>query len=222
VSFDDVQLNDAVDYLWQHYCENLPDVSDYHPAFSKRFLKKMERLCRRYRFQIRAPMFAQVVAAVILMTVIVGGVCIAVSPNARAIIQKWIIEVYEDTFIYHFFEDSPKEEWNNYEITMLPQGYVNIYVEQTAAVCTKLYQYKEDILVFTYHRLDTSIVHAVKDEQRIPTKVKDFAAAFYSSTDGTANTLIWIDETTHMVFSVSGFFEQKTLVKIAESVQVIK
>lgn len=40
MNFSDAQLADAVEFLWHQYCENLPDVSDYHPAYSADFLKK--------------------------------------------------------------------------------------------------------------------------------------------------------------------------------------
>lgn len=222
MTFNDEQLRDAVEFLWQQYYENLPDVANYYPDFSEEFSNKMNRLCAHYKRQMRIKTLAKNVAAIALVILILGGSCLATSPVARAALRNWIVEIYEDIFIYHFFENSTQNEWNDYEITALPQGYTNTYVENTAGVCTKLYQQEDTILAFVYHKTDESLIHAVRDEQRTITQVDGLPADFYSSHDGSANTLVWIDEKTQTVFSLSGFFEQEKLIEIAESIQIQK
>ncbi len=222
MNFSDAQLADAVEFLWHQYCENLPDVSDYHPAYSADFLKKMDRMCAEYSFKRKVKSFIQNVAVVVLLVIIIGSACLVTSPTARALVRTWIVELFEDTFVYHFFENDIQSEWRDYEITELPEGYLKIHADTVAGVCTQLYQHEGDILAFVYHKIDEGTVHAIKDKERESTYVGRIAADYYSSGDGTANTLVWIDEDAQVMFSLSGFFEQKTLVKIAESIQNTK
>lgn len=66
-------------------------------------------------------------AAIFLLVVSLGfGAIMVGSPTARAAFMNWIKEVYETHIVYRFMGEDIDGEMPHYEITALPEGFVEV------------------------------------------------------------------------------------------------
>lgn len=63
-------------------------------------------------------------AAVLLVLVLSAAVLVTVSPQARADITRWVAEQTGNVLDFQFRGDSPAQPIPQYQITALPEGYV--------------------------------------------------------------------------------------------------
>lgn len=218
MSYTDEQLRDAAAFLRQAYYASLPDVSNYHPEYSEEFLQKMDRLCRQYRFRRQAKSFLKTVVAAVVALLITGSVWLGLNVDARAAFRAWLIEIYENTFIYRFFNDPADDRLVNYDIHKLPEGYAFDREIITPTEHIRIYRNGEIPLCFMYFKMSNQRVLGQLAAQRIETKVGKNHADYYSSEDGSSNDLVWFDEDKEMVFCLSGFFTEKEMIAIADNV----
>lgn len=220
MTFTDEQLRDAAAFLRKAYCASLPDVSNYHPEYSSEFIEKMDRLCRQYRFRQKVKSFSQKIVAAIVVLLITGSLWIGLNVDVRAAFQIWLIEIYENTFIYHFFNDPVTEGLASYDIQKLPEGYIFVKSVNTSAVHTKVYRNTEVVLTLMYFDKNNQSTLGIVSDESFETRVGKYSANFYRSTDGDANDLVWLAEDTDVIFVLSGFLTEKQMVEIAESVVI--
>lgn len=109
---------------------SIPDESELHYVFSRRFERKMRRMIRAqvhgyWRLVNTAAKRAAVAAAIILLLLTSA---MAIKPIRERVI-KFFVEVYEEYFEISFGESTPKdlpeltEPIKRYSISELPQGY---------------------------------------------------------------------------------------------------
>lgn len=220
MNYTDEQLRDAAAFLRQAYYATLPDVSNYHPQYSEEFLKKMDRLCYQYRFRRHVKSFLKTGVAAVVVLLIMGSIWLGISVDARAAFRTFLIEMYENTFIYRFFNDPADSVLGNYDIHKLPEGYSFVKHVNTSDTRTNIYSNKETVLILMYFRNNNQGALGVGADERIDTQVGKHFASFYLSTDGDSNDLVWLDEEDDIVFVLSGFLTEKQMVEIAESVAI--
>lgn len=151
-------------------------------------------------------------------------VCLlAVSVSAG--FRTWIRETYEGSFVYRFFnEEIPDAVLPDYEITDLPEGYELVVNDSADGLGMKLYSSSASDIVFMYCRADDAGNMLIDfpdglSSLDIPITVHSEAANFYKATDpNTPNEIVWINKQDNVIFTISGFFDQEILVKMAESV----
>ncbi len=221
MTFTDEQLRDAAAFLRKAYCASLPDVSNYHPEYSSEFIEKMDRLCRQYRFRQKVKSFSQKIVAAIVVLLITGSLWIGLNVDVRAAFQTWLIEIYENTFIYRFFNDPATEGLSSYDIQMLPEGYIFVKELSTTTEHIKLYRNGENTLTLMYFEKNNQTMLGIASDERIETRVGKYSASFYRSTDGDSNDLVWLAEDTDVIFVLSGFLTEKQMVEIAESIVTV-
>lgn len=224
MKFTDEQLRDAAVFLRKAYCASLPDVSNYHPEYSPEFIEKMDRLCRQYQLRQNVKSFSQKIVAAIVVLLITGSLWIGLNVDVRAAFQTWLIEIYENTFIYHFFNDpvtAVTEGLASYDIQKLPEGYIFVKELSTTTEHIKLYRNGENTLTLMYFEKNNQTMLGIVSDDRIETRVGKYSASFYRSTDGDSNDLVWLSEDTDVIFVLSGFLTEKQMVEIAESIVTV-
>ena len=98
--FDDAALQTAESLL-----SSLPAPSACQHVFSELFLKKIERLRRRYSWKKAGRTAGRYAAAILLTASLTLGAIMAVSPQARAGIMQWVREKQENRIIYRFYKE---------------------------------------------------------------------------------------------------------------------
>ena len=231
ITFTDDELTVAARQVVQALADSLPEPSEYERPFeySDDFLAKMDRMIKYQRRREMAKRVAQRAASVALAFLIGASTWLAADAEARATFLTWVREVYEDSFIYRYFIARSEEELCNYEITSLPEGYMQTVFENDGESCFQLYQCGDSTITLFYYRMQEGWEHIVKDKNSdsgIVAKnvhVAGVPADLYEYKDGaSASELIWVIEKDGIVFHISGFLQENELIEIAESVSLKK
>lgn len=231
MSFDNKQLKDATDFLWDLYASSVPE-NKMECDFSSEFLKKMETLQRKYRVQKMWKAAVRCAAMLLLILLLTGSVVLTLSPDAQAAFRTWVREISSSGALYRFFNE-PKEinlSENEvvdeqalpvYNITELPQGFIFQRELKTTGSCVKVYKNEngEDTMCFMYTETGTHMVLGTNRQHQAQTTVNGMPADFYDDRDGSAADFIWIDEEANLVFCLSAFMDMEKMVEIAESVK---
>lgn len=110
----------------------------------------------------------------------------------------------------------------DYEPQWLPDGYEEIKTEEGYSIKLIVYDYDGIPLYFTCFKAREgakSVFLTDENYEMRQTMVGSITGDFieYFDPDET-NELIWIDEDAHVVFTISAFLDEETMVRIAESV----
>ena len=164
-------------------------------------------------------------AAACLAVVFCFGTILAVNAEARAAFFGWIKEVYETHFVYRYgSEANIGAEPADYRITWLPNGYTETYVDDTEDTVFIAYANETgQMLAFSYIHNPDETVWQVNTSQSIvkQTNVNGNPADLYITTEvENTNALIWTDQN-NSAFYISGYLDEETLIKVAESVEAI-
>ena len=166
-------------------------------------------------------------AAIILITCIVtiGGI-IAISPTARAAVVRWVVEWYENNIVYRYWGEQNTEELPQYEISGLPDGYVETARDTAPGLVAVTYEDQNgDVIYFDYSFMhqgaQTDFI--LTDDDVFDVMVNQMYGQFLESRiPGNLNSLTWIDSDENIQFSLDGNFRLEELLHIAESVSLCK
>ncbi len=203
----------------------------YEPhEFSKRFLRKMEKLIHRTNHPIRYQAM-RIAAAVALVIVTLFGAVMAVSPEARAAVVGWIKETF-GVYTHYSNEDVNTADTNidpvryEYHLEKLPAGYQELSVTEKKSGKTYLYgDGSGNILQFAYtYEVDNSSMFVRTDEcEHYSGVVNNLPADIYiSSKENEINAIIWQDLQEGVFFEIHAMSDQEGLIAIAETVEKIQ
>lgn len=120
--FDDAALQAAATQTAESLLSSLPAPSACQHVFSELFLKKIERLRRRYSWRKAGRTAGRYAAAILLTASLTLGAIMAVSPQARAGIMQWVREKQENRIIYRFYKEQTQAPLPLYRPTWIPEG----------------------------------------------------------------------------------------------------
>lgn len=200
--------------------ENMPQVEH---QFSARFERKMNRLIRQVEHPVRHAFFRSV-AAVLLLVFILFGMVFAISPEVRASVIGWVRSAFFEYSKYSKGETSNSDDVAyEYRFHEIPEGYLESDVLDIMGGRTYVFTNQSDdyVLFFTYLKGDKTKSLFIKTD--LHSHVKDFvndnsADVYISDSDIETNAIVWYVEETETLFCISGRFDQKTLVTLAESI----
>lgn len=163
--------------------------------------------------------------AIILITCVVaiGGI-IAISPTARATVVRWVVEWYENNIVYRYWGEQNTEELPQYEISGLPDGYVETVRNIAPALVAVTYEnHAEDIIYFDYSFMhqgsQTNFI--LNDDDVFDVQVNGMYGKFFKShTPGNLSELTWIDPEQNIQFTIGGCFEYDVILHMAETVSL--
>lgn len=166
-------------------------------------------------------------AAVLLVLVLVlsAAVLVTVSPQVRADITRWVAEQTGNVLDFQFRGDSPAQPIPQYQITALPEGYVE--TERTDSFAAGNVTYKNSdgdmiLLSYTYMHdgahdgfiLDNTDTVSDIRVSGMPGKL------ILSSLEDHDSYVTWIDGASNMQFTVSAAIDEVSIIDIAESVSL--
>ena len=222
----DEMLREAARESLEDYVNSLErDYDPEHPhQFSKEFEKKIERLKRRAKH----PVFyktMQRVASIALAILITGGAWITVDAEARAAVFGWVKEIYETYFVFrHDGIADTNTEPTDYRPTWIPDGYSEFRVNTSETRTVVIYTNDVGEMIrfnFIQNPDETDwFIDVSQSDIKNAIVNGNKANLLIARNSNEANGIAWVSADT--AFYVTGFVDEKDLVRIAESVEVIK
>lgn len=186
-------------------------------TFSPEFEEKMRNLRRKPRRDSGYRLLRQI-AAVLVVAI---GVGIAfLNFQAGANYAGWVGSKNMGLYTYEY-EGRIKNPAAEYALSDIPEGYVEVPEYETGTEF--VYQDEEEnYLTFAYIQSPNhaKLFFRMRDAEPQKITVNGYTADYFCMSNA-AGAIVWWDEN-DTLFYVTGFFEEETLVKIAESVVKIE
>lgn len=228
-SFSDEELRQAAKIVVKAMMASVPRSEDCHHEFSPEFLAKMDKLIKKQRRKEAWARNTRRVASFALALLIGASAWLTVDTDARAAFISWVREVYEDSFVYRYFGEKQQETLPDYEISELPGDYAKIVSDNNGETCMQLYQSEESTITLFYYQMQDGWEHIVTDKEPDPniTLTEVFVsgnpADLYQYENGSsAAELVWISDDDGIVFHLTGFLDEATMIQMAESIVPLK
>lgn len=164
-------------------------------------------------------------AAVLLVLVLSAAVLVTVSPQVRADITRWVAEQTGNVLDFQFRGDSPAQPIPQYQITALPEGYVE--TERTDALDAGNVTYKNsdgDTILLDYAYMQDGALHRIilnDTDTMSDIRVSGMPGKLIiSSLEDHDSYVTWIDGASNMQFTVSAAIDEVSIIAIAESVSL--
>lgn len=201
---------------------SLPVPEECHHEFPPEFEGDMKRLIAQTERRGHIHKYLQRAIAACLAVVISLSTWLAVDAEARAAFVKWVKTVYEQSVVYEFFHSGDEQVWGGYRLGWVPEGYIMEHIVSGEIVTTIVYQGEKDGIYFTYeysgNGAQTELFPGVSDVETV--QVNGMSGEFYLSQDpGESNSLVWFDEKSGVLFSISSFMDKEAMIQMAKSIE---
>ena len=173
---------------------------------------------------------AQKAAVILLVFSLSLGSLMAVSPTVRAAVVRWVTEWYETHVVYRFSGEQLSGEMPKYEITNLPEGYVEDERVDWPTYISIIYRKANDenapwiYLRYVYMQQGTVNNIGTEGADIIPVTVNGIEGQLYlaRNPDESDSTITWIDPDKNIAFIVDAALDADSILHIAESVSLVK
>lgn len=164
-------------------------------------------------------------AAVLLVLVLSAAVLVTVSPQVRADITRWVAEQTGNVLDFQFRGDSPAQPIPQYQITALPEGYVE--TERTDALDAGNVTYKNsdgDMILLDYAYMQDGALHRIilnDTDTMSDIRVSGMPGKLIISTEEKSfDCILWIDAAQNLQFTITAVAEESVIIAMAESVSL--
>ena len=164
-------------------------------------------------------------AAVLLVLVLAAAVLVTVSPQVRADITRWVAEQTGNVLDFQFRGDSPAQPIPQYQITALPEGYVE--TERTDALDAGNVTYKNsdgDMILLDYAYMQDGALHRIilnDTDTMSDIRVSGMPGKLIISTEEKSfDCILWIDAAQNLQFTITAVAEESVIIAMAESVSL--
>lgn len=208
------------------YVEEL--TADFDPEYQHEFSPEFERKIKKLIRKTKHPVFyrtMQRVASFVLAVVLAGAAWLTVDVEARAAFIGWVKEVYETYFVYSYEGPDMDAEPAQYQLTWVPEGYQEVFSDLADGEGTALYSNEEgQYLQFAYvsDPNNSNLFIVTEGATCYEVSVNGYSADYWVSADPEVSNCVTWEDHSKRVFYVSGFLDKEELIKVAESVEIIK
>lgn len=164
-------------------------------------------------------------AAVLLVLVLSAAVLVTVSPQVRADITRWVAEQTGNVLDFQFRGDSPAQPIPQYQITALPEGYVE--TERTDALDAGNVTYKNsdgDMILLDYAYMQDGALHRIilnDTDTMSDIRVSGMPGKLIISTEEKSfDCILWIDAAQNLQFTITAVAEESVIIAMAESISL--
>lgn len=220
-------LREAAQEATKAYLESLPEPEECQHTFSPAFERRMNRLLRREKHKTLYPSLRRI-AGFLLVLVLCGGVFLGTNAQAREAFFGWISEQVEGVRRYfHVGEATPSSEIVRYQID-IPEGYQLEDSQEREAFFDYFYENEaKEYITFTYqYVIETSIGETYLDDREAEKKQITIhgnpADLYISYSEEEDNTVVWVDQKTGALISITAFMDEEALIELAESVAPVE
>lgn len=173
---------------------------------------------------------AQKVAVIFLIISVSLGGMMAVSPTVRAAVIQWVTEWYETHITYRFFGDNRFDEMPEYELTGLPEGYVENRDRRVEQSSYMRFTYQNELdssaqaiyLRYVNMQEGSAADFVIEEAEVIPVVINGLEGQLFLEKDWEHNrsTITWCDAESNLQFAVDAALNETEIVKLAESVSL--
>lgn len=224
-------LLDAAKLNWEEEAEPAPpfQASARHQRQVTAMLADPMRWARKRARPVWEKAFQRVAVVLLVFSLSLGSL-MAVSPTVRAAVVRWVTEWYEAHITYRYSGETNAGEMPRYEITDLPEGYVedkSQKIEWSNYVRVTYYNEETDKTMFfdyVYMQQGSTWDYVTEDVESLPVTVNGLEGQLFLVKDWEDkwNTITWIDPKSNLQFSVDANLSQSDILHIAESVSLVK
>lgn len=217
---NDAMLKQAAEELAIAINESLPDPKECVYQFSPKFEKKLKRLTRRANHPILYRSL-RMVASVLLVFMIGFGSILTVSTEAREIVFGWMRVRYQSMYEYFFEGEIENPENVTYYPQWLPEDCKFETSYSTLGGEVYIYFTPRDSLVqFSYiSKSNEKLYMDGVDAEQKDVMIKGGSGKLYiSHNEGQTSSLIWMNKSRTVLFSISGDYDEDVLIKMAENI----
>lgn len=210
------------------------DGEDNGPVFepSLRHRRRMRAMLANPLGWLRGrerPLWRQAVRRAAVFLIVCGMTlagAMAFSPAARMAMVRWVVERSGNDIDYVYSGEQSPEALPQYEITALPEGFVETERDIMPGLVDVIYENESgDILYLDYVYMQQGALRSfdTRDAEAFDVTVGQLSGTFFKArTPGNMNTLAWINPDLNIHFSIGGCFEMNDLLRIAESISLCK
>lgn len=217
---NDAMLKQAAEELAIAINESLPDPKECVYQFSPKFEKKLKRLTRRANHPILYRSL-RMAASVLLVFMIGFGSILTVSTEAREIVFGWMRVRYQSMYEYFFEGEIENPENVTYYPQWLPEDCKFETSYSTLGGEVYIYFTPRDSLVqFSYISKSNEKLYmdGVDAEQKDVMINGGSGKLYISHNEGQTSSLIWMNKSRTVLFSISGDYDEDVLIKMAENI----
>lgn len=168
--------------------------------------------------------------AMIFITIFVAmGCLIAFSSPVRAVVTRWVQEVYEKYFVYRFSGDSNNSEMKDYEITDLPYGYSEYERNEYLGMVHIVYKKSENECIYLRYvsmedgYLSSFVIDEENRNNAVDVKINEMDGKYWASSNpDKMSTLVWFDQDENLQFTVDANLSYVDILHICRSVSLCK
>ena len=170
----------------------------------------------------------QKVAMILLVFTLSLGSLMAVSPTVRAAVVRWVTEWYETHIVYRYSGEQIIGEMPQYEITDLPEGYIEDERVNWPSYVSVVYQNKDTgktiYLDCTYMQQGSASDYVTDGVEVVSVIVNGFSGQLFLTDDweNKWNTITWIDAERNLQFEIDANVNRDVILHMAESVSLVK
>lgn len=202
------------------------DASPQHQRQMQAMLKDPQGWAKRKTRPVWK-MLARRVAVFFLAVALGFGAIMAGSPTAQASFMNWLKEIYETQVVYRFMGEDIEGEMPYYEITALPEGFVEVERIENPASTIVIYENEAGdaiYLIYGFMQQGSALSLSTENSDIVPITVNGLSGDLYLSKDFelTSNTIVWVNPELDMYFNVDGFHNATDILHMAESVSLLK
>lgn len=180
---------------------------------------------KRRTAPLRKTVLKRVAAIFLVCSIGFGGILWA-SPAAQATMRRWFVEWYESGIVYRYSGANIAGDLPQYEIIDLPEGYQR--AKQTEDPPLRLVEYENadgDLICLLYTYMQQGIANhfILRDDTTVNVTINGLDGLLFVPPDAEdAKMVTWIDPDVNFQFTVTANLDAAELLRLAESVQLIK
>ena len=222
-TYSDQELRYTAEQVANTMLSSLPTPQECERSFSEDFQEKMEPLRRKSRHMTAVRKVRQRVAVVVLAVLLSVSTWLTVDAEARERVIQWAKEIYESIIVYTFDSGINTDKFPVYEPTWIPEGL--LLVEDSCDATSRLWVYMDEtgrqMVVIQYTFMDNTSMNITAQDLTtiLQVDINGQQADFYGGSGGSEDkTLIWVNETKNVVFTIQGNLPDIDMLHIARSI----
>lgn len=225
-TLSDGSLRRAASKLREARLAAQPSLEEYTREFSPRFEQAMEKLMRKEPRKAVWRKAASAAASLLLVLLIGAGAVLTFHQEARASFVTWLREQYENIIVYRFWNSGDDSDFPTYQIGWMPEGFELLQEFNEERLYIAVYQSIDDgqQVVFAYtfgtEWNELTIWGDLENSERLT--IQGLPGEYVPSDYKVGGDLVWIDENSQMVFTLSATLEKDIIIKIANSIYLVK
>lgn len=224
-TLSDKSLRSSASRLREARSASQPSLEEYEHEFSPRFEQAMAQLMGKGPRKAVWRKAVSVAASLLLVLLIGAGAVLTFNQEAKASFVTWLREQYEDIIVYRFWNNGSTSDFPTYQIGWMPEGFAlrEEFIDDLGYGA--VYQYLDDerhAIVFTYgeERNELTIWGDLENSERLT--IQGLPGEYVPSDYKVGGDLVWIDENSQIVFTLSATLEKDIIIKMANSVFLVK